>query len=86
MSVCCIWLRAHFAAVQSSGTGNLDDHTGETISGLLFDLVREAGATFVLVTHDNDLAARCERVLSLHAGTFAAEGSVSANPPAQAAS
>ena len=49
-------------------TGNLDTRTGETIMELMFDLNRWSSTTLVLVTHDNSLAARCERVLSLDAG------------------
>jgi putative ABC transport system ATP-binding protein len=49
-------------------TGNLDTRTGETIMELMFDLNRRSSTTLVLVTHDNSLAARCERVLSLDAG------------------
>ncbi|MDO9094148.1 MAG: ABC transporter ATP-binding protein [Rubrivivax sp.] len=49
-------------------TGNLDDHTGALIRELLFDLQRDSGATLVLVTHDLDFAARCDRVLQLHDG------------------
>ncbi len=49
-------------------TGNLDDHTGALVRELLFELNQEAGATMVLVTHDMDFAARCQRVLRLHEG------------------
>lgn len=49
-------------------TGNLDAHTGEKIADLLFDLNRERGTTLVLVTHDERMAARCERRLHLDAG------------------
>jgi len=49
-------------------TGNLDSATGETIIDLLFELNRERGTTLVLVTHDEALAARCERRIHLEAG------------------
>ncbi|NVK42955.1 MAG: ABC transporter ATP-binding protein [Oceanospirillaceae bacterium] len=49
-------------------TGNLDAHTGERISRLLFDLQSRIGTTLVLVTHDNSIARRCDRVLRLHDG------------------
>jgi putative ABC transport system ATP-binding protein len=49
-------------------TGNLDTHTGHAIVELLFGLNADAGTTLVLVTHDEQLAARCDRVLRLDAG------------------
>jgi putative ABC transport system ATP-binding protein len=49
-------------------TGSLDAATGERIIELLFELNREAGATLVLVTHDAQLADRCQHRLTLHAG------------------
>ena len=49
-------------------TGNLDAATGQVIIDLLFKLNTERRATLVLVTHDLDLAARCDRTLHLHAG------------------
>ncbi|MCB1642087.1 MAG: ABC transporter ATP-binding protein [Xanthomonadales bacterium] len=49
-------------------TGNLDRATGKQVADLLFELNREAGTTLVLVTHDEHLAQRCERVLTLAEG------------------
>jgi putative ABC transport system ATP-binding protein len=56
-------------------TGNLDADTGQQIIDLLFSLNEEAGTTLILVTHDNALAARCQRRLLLNHGrlTDAAE-------------
>ena len=42
-------------------TGSLDFATGETVIALMFELNREAGTTLVLVTHDTDIAARCDQ-------------------------
>lgn len=49
-------------------TGNLDAATGESIIELLFDLNEKSGTTLVLVTHDMNLARRCQRVLNLQNG------------------
>jgi putative ABC transport system ATP-binding protein len=49
-------------------TGSLDHATGERIIELLFQLNREVHATLLLVTHDRELASRCQRTLSLHNG------------------
>ncbi len=54
--------------VADEPTGNLDEATGYEIIDLLFHGQRERGATLVLVTHDTELAARCDRVLHLHSG------------------
>ncbi len=51
-------------------TGNLDDHTGTMVGDVLFSLIRETGATLVLVTHDQELAQNCDRVLKLHDGVL----------------
>ena len=53
-------------------TGNLDSHTGERISDLLFELNQERGTTLVLVTHDERLASRCQRLIRLEAGQLVA--------------
>lgn len=49
-------------------TGNLDEHTAENIIELLFEMNRDHGTTLVLITHDTNLAKRCDRTLSIHAG------------------
>jgi putative ABC transport system ATP-binding protein len=49
-------------------TGNLDAATGHIIIELLFKLNAEHHSTLVLVTHDPELAARCNRTLPLHGG------------------
>jgi putative ABC transport system ATP-binding protein len=49
-------------------TGSLDFATGETVMALMFELNREAGTTLVLVTHDEHIAARCDRQLHIEAG------------------
>lgn len=49
-------------------TGNLDSHTGQHITDLLFALNQERGTTLVLVTHDERLAQRCKRLIRLEAG------------------
>ena len=52
-------------------TGNLDTATGHRIIDLLFELNREEGTTLVLVTHDQRLAERCQRVFRMDAGELA---------------
>jgi putative ABC transport system ATP-binding protein len=49
-------------------TGSLDHATGAAVMDLMFALNREQGTTLVLVTHDRQLAARCERMLVIEAG------------------
>ncbi|MCW1876019.1 ABC transporter ATP-binding protein [Erwinia sp. INIA-01] len=49
-------------------TGNLDRKTGDRIADLLFSMNRELGTTLILVTHDEQLAARCDRRLRLRDG------------------
>jgi len=49
-------------------TGNLDQNTGHRIIELLFALNREQGTTLILVTHDPELAAYCDRTLELEGG------------------
>ncbi len=54
-------------------TGNLDGATGAEIADLMFSLNRERGTTLVLVTHDDALASRCTRRLSLASGRLVAD-------------
>jgi len=49
-------------------TGNLDSVTGETILNCLFDLTHEQRHTLILVTHNNDIAARCDRTIRMKDG------------------
>jgi putative ABC transport system ATP-binding protein len=49
-------------------TGNLDSETGQGIADLLFKSVAERHTTLVLVTHDADLASRCDRTVRISAG------------------
>jgi putative ABC transport system ATP-binding protein len=49
-------------------TGNLDTATGARVGELLFELNGSAHTTLVLVTHDRELAARCQRIVRMEAG------------------
>jgi putative ABC transport system ATP-binding protein len=57
--------------VADEPTGNLDEATGHEIIELLFRGHNERRTTLVLVTHDTDLAARCDRILHMHSGSIA---------------
>lgn len=49
-------------------TGNLDSESGERVLDLLFGLVRQGGRTLIIVTHNREVAARCDRTLTLTDG------------------
>jgi putative ABC transport system ATP-binding protein len=49
-------------------TGNLDQATGQAIMDLLMRLAEERGTTLVLITHDPELAARCDTVVTMRDG------------------
>ena len=49
-------------------TGNLDSATGAVVEDMLFALNREQGITLVIVTHDEDLAERCDRRIYVRDG------------------
>jgi ABC-type Fe3+/spermidine/putrescine transport system ATPase subunit len=59
--------------VADEPTGNLDDITGKQIVDLLFSKHDERGMTLVLVTHDTQLAQRCDRVVRLRSGRIDGE-------------
>ncbi len=59
-------------------TGNLDAATGEEIINLLFARRAETGATLLIITHDAQLAARCERVLTMADGVIVSDTAPSA--------
>ncbi|WP_370455333.1 ABC transporter ATP-binding protein [Diaminobutyricimonas sp. LJ205] len=54
-------------------TGNLDSATGAVVEDLLFGLNREQGITLVVVTHDDELAMRCDRQIQVRDGAIVAE-------------
>jgi len=53
-------------------TGSLDADAGAEVIKLLFEMNREYGTTLVMVTHDENLAARCSRIVRLAAGRIVA--------------
>lgn len=53
-------------------TGNLDTRTGQKIIELIFDLNAEFDTTLVLVTHDDRLASRCQRIVEIEGGRIVA--------------
>lgn len=57
-------------------TGNLDSENGAIVENLLFDLNKQLGTTLVIVTHDEDLAARCKRTIRLKDGEVVADSAV----------
>lgn len=57
-------------------TGNLDSKTGKKIEDLLFELNKKQGITLVFVTHDEDLAKRCQRQIHIKDGKIIRGASV----------
>ncbi len=56
-------------------TGNLDDDTAAAMVELIFGLNREKGTTLVLVTHNPELAKRCQRIIRLKGGAVVSDES-----------
>ena len=54
-------------------TGNLDVSTGEEVVKLLLERRAETGATLLIITHDENLAAKCERVLTMADGVIVSD-------------
>jgi len=59
-------------------TGNLDGTNGALVADLLFDLVRDSGAALVMVTHDDRLAARADRIVTMRDGRVVSPAQASA--------
>jgi putative ABC transport system ATP-binding protein len=57
-------------------TGNLDSHTGKTVEDLLFQLNKEKGITLIIVTHDSDIATRCDRQIHIMDGRVVDKGEI----------
>jgi ABC transporter, ATP-binding protein len=55
-------------------TGNLDSKTSKKIEDLLFDLNKESGITLIIVTHDESLAAKCDRQIRIQDGQIVSKG------------
>lgn len=51
-------------------TGNLDGDTGAQIEDLLFELNQDEGTTLIIVTHDRELASKCNRIIELKSGAI----------------
>ncbi|WP_285036200.1 ABC transporter ATP-binding protein [Plantibacter sp. ME-Dv--P-095] len=59
-------------------TGNLDTATGAVVEDILFSLNRENGITLIVVTHDEELAARCDRRILIRDGLLVEDEAVAA--------
>ncbi|CAM4458913.1 MAG: putative ABC transporter ATP-binding protein YknY [Legionellaceae bacterium] len=51
-------------------TGSLDEENGQIITDLLFELNQDHNTTLIIVTHDNNLASKCQRILTLKNGSL----------------
>ena len=69
-------------------TGNLDSATSAVVEDLLFNYAKEHGATLIIVTHDEDLAQRCQRIIRIKDGVIdhdSATDKTTASPKAKKA-
>ena len=69
-------------------TGNLDSATSGVVEDLLFNYAKEHGATLIIVTHDEDLAQRCQRIIRIKDGVIdhdSATDKTTASPKAKKA-
>jgi len=57
-------------------TGNLDSATSKVIEDLLFNYCKENNATLIIVTHDEDLAQKCQRVIHIKDGKIESDSAV----------
>ncbi|MTI89374.1 MAG: ABC transporter ATP-binding protein [Balneolaceae bacterium] len=63
-------------------TGNLDTDTGEHIEQLIFDLNQKKGTTLIMVTHDLELASKCDRIIRLRNGKVDEDSAANTQPQA----
>jgi len=63
-------------------TGNLDSENGQRVEELLFNLNKKKNMTLIIVTHDEDLAAKCDRRLNMKDGILTEGDSYEAARPA----
>jgi lipoprotein-releasing system ATP-binding protein len=61
------------AVLADEPTGNLDSHTGESVHEMLQQINRDKGITFIIVTHNDKLAVRADRVLRMVEGRMIQE-------------
>ena len=68
ISLARAFINKHRILFADEPTGSLDAETSEKVIDLIFGLNKEAGTTLILVTHDNDLAAKTQRIIRIKGG------------------